>query len=154
MTETDGFEVKGWHVFTGFAAAFGIILAVNLTLAFQAVRTFPGLEVANSYVASQSFDADRAAQLGLGWDVSAELSGHTLALVIVENGEPIAAQVEAATFGRATNVQFDEEPQFVFDGQAMRVQVNGGTGNWNLRIRLRADDGTLFQQRIIVKAVP
>lgn len=64
-------EIKGWHVFTGFAGAFSIIITVNLTLAFQAVRTFPGLEVRNSYVASQTFDADRTAQLGLGWDVSA-----------------------------------------------------------------------------------
>ena len=50
-------EIKGWHVFATFAAAFGIIISVNLTLAFKAVATFPGLEVRNSYIASQSFDA-------------------------------------------------------------------------------------------------
>jgi nitrogen fixation protein FixH len=146
-------EIKGWHVFAGFAGAFSIIIAVNLTLAFQAVRTFPGLEVRNSYVASQTFDADRTAQLGLGWDVSATLVDHTLSLVILENDLPIAATVEQATFGRATNVRFDEVPQFVFDGQAMRAQVNGGPGNWNLRLRLRSENGTLFQQRIVVRAM-
>ena len=144
-------EIKGWHVFAGFAAAFGVIIAVNLTLAFQAVKTFPGLEVKNSYVASQSFDVDRAAQLALGWDVSATLEDHTLSLFILENGKPIDVEVESATFGRATNVQFDETPDFIFDGRAMRAQVNAGTGNWNLRLRLRAKDGTLFQQRIIVR---
>ena len=56
-------EIKGWHVFTGFALAFGVIIAVNLTLAFQAVRTFPGLEVKNSYVASQSFEQERRDQV-------------------------------------------------------------------------------------------
>lgn len=144
-------EIKGWHVFTIFAGAFGIIIAVNLTLAYQAVRTFPGLEVRNSYVASQSFDADRAAQLALGWDVSAELDGQTLVLMVLENGAPIAPRIENATFGCATNVQFDEEPQFTFDGQALRAPVTGGSGNWNLRVRMRAADGTLFQQRIIVR---
>lgn len=144
-------EIKGWHVFAIFAGAFSIIVAVNLTLAYQAVRTFPGLEVRNSYVASQSFDKDRAAQLALGWVVTAELSGQTLSLFIAENGVPMAPQVEDATFGRATNVQFDEAPDFVFDGQAMRAQVIGGAGNWNLRVRLRSADGTLFQQRIIVR---
>ena len=54
-------QIKGWHVLTGFGVAFGVIIAVNLTLAYQAVATFPGLEVKNSYVASQSFDVDREA---------------------------------------------------------------------------------------------
>lgn len=144
-------EVKGWHVFAGFAGAFGIVVAVNLTLAFKAVSTFPGLEVANSYVASQTFDKDREQQLALGWDVSAHLEGQELSLVIIENGEPIAPTVEQAIFGRATNVRFDEEPAFSFDGIAMRATVTGGEGNWNLRLRLRSANGTLFQQRIIVK---
>ena len=144
-------DIKGWHVFAWFAGAFSIIISVNLTLAYQAVRTFPGLEVHNSYVASQSFDQDRAAQLALGWTVTAELSDQTLSLFINENSVPIAPNVEEATFGRATNVQFDEVPDFTFDGQAMRAQVIGGAGNWNLRVRLRSADGTLFQQRIIVR---
>ena len=144
-------EIRGWHVFVLFAVAFGIIVTVNLTLAYQAVRTFPGLEVRNSYVASQSFDADRAAQLALKWEVSAKLEGQTLVLKVLEDGDPIAPTIESATFGRATNVQFDEEPQFAFDGNALRAPVNGGAGNWNLRVRMRAADGTLFQQRIVVK---
>lgn len=45
-------ELTGRHVLLMFVAGFGIIIAVNLTLAFSAVRTFPGLEVKNSYVAS------------------------------------------------------------------------------------------------------
>ena len=147
-------EIKGWHVLMWFCMAFGVIITVNLTLAFQAVRTFPGLEVANSYVASQSFDVDRTAQIALKWDVSATLSDHTLSLVIIEDGTPIAPVVEQATFGRATNVQFDETPDFTFDEKALHAQVVAGAGNWNLRLKLRALDGTLFQQRVIVRVVP
>lgn len=147
-------EVKGWHVFAGFAGAFGIIIAVNLTLAYKAVATFPGLEVSNSYVASQSFDDDRTAQLALGWDVSAQLQGHELSLVILEDGAAIAPAIETATFGRATNVAYDETPAFEFDGTALRAPVVGGDGNWNLRLRAIAEDGTVFQQRIIVQVMP
>ena len=43
-------EIKGWHVLAAFVLAFSVIIGVNLTLAFNAVRTFPGLEVKNSYV--------------------------------------------------------------------------------------------------------
>ena len=105
-------EIKGWHVATIFVLAFGTIIAVNLTLAFNAVRTCPGLEVKTSYVASQSFDRDRAAQNALGWDVSATLDGTTLALSILEDGHPIAPKIEAATFGRATSVAQDQTPEF------------------------------------------
>ncbi|HEU0223277.1 MAG TPA: FixH family protein, partial [Paracoccaceae bacterium] len=42
--------------------AFGIVIAVNLVLVFAATRTFPGLVVPNSYVASQDFDRSRVAQ--------------------------------------------------------------------------------------------
>ena len=143
-------EVKGWHVFAGFSMAFGIIIAVNLTLAFKAVATFPGLEVGNSYVASQSFDADRAAQTALGWEVSARLDDHILSLIIREDGQPIAPVIESATFGRATHVAVDETPDFTFDGTAYKARVVAGRGNWNLRLKARAEDGTLFQQRIIV----
>ncbi|SMY08294.1 FixH family protein [Flavimaricola marinus] len=151
-------EIKGWHVFAVFALAFGVIITVNLTLAVNAVRTFPGLEVDNSYVASQSFDEDRAAQVALGWDVSASLDGGTLSLVILQDGQPIAPVIEEAVFGRATSVAQDETPEFTFNGEALQATVlragdvasTGSHGNWNLRIKARADDGTLFQQRIIV----
>jgi nitrogen fixation protein FixH len=146
-------EIKGWYVFAGFAAAFAVIIGVNLTLAFKAVTTFPGLEVRNSYVASQSFDTDRAAQLALGWDVSATLDGDMLSLTILQNGQPIAPAIEEATLGRATNVAFDQTPNFAFDGSTLRAQVAAGTGNWNLRLKARAEDGTLFQQRIIVEVI-
>ncbi len=143
-------EIKGWHVAAGFVAAFGVIIAVNLTLAVNAVQTFPGLEVKNSYVASQSFDEDRNAQTALGWDVSAKLEGSNLVLTIVQDGQPIAPDIESATFGRATNVSQDQTPVFFFDGAAYRAPVDVGPGNWNLRIKARSEDGTLFQQRIIV----
>lgn len=137
-------------MFGGFVAAFGVIIAVNLTLAFQAVRTFPGLEVKNSYVASQSFDADRDAQEALGWVVSADVDHDLLKLMILQDGTGIAPQVEEATFGRATSVVADQTPDFTFDGNALVAPVNAGPGNWNLRVKLRAANGVLFQQRIVV----
>ena len=146
-------EIKGIHVLGMFVFGFGIIIAVNLTLAFNAVKTFPGLEVKNSYIASQSFDADRAAQTALGWDVSAWLDGDVLKLRILENGTPIAPRIERAVFGRATSVVADQVPEFTFDGTTLNAVVKAGQGNWNLRIAARSADGTRFQQRIVVRPV-
>lgn len=143
-------ELKGWHVASGFVVAFGIIITVNLTLAFNAVQTFPGLEAKNSYVASQSFDVNRDAQLALEWDVAAELDGDQLQLTILEKGTPIAPEIEEAIFGRATFVGHDQTPDFVFRDGALMAQVDAGPGNWNLRLKARSAHGTLFQQRIIV----
>ncbi|MEM9581411.1 MAG: FixH family protein [Pseudomonadota bacterium] len=147
-------EITGWHVLAGFGLAFSVIIGVNVTLAVNAVKTFPGLEVKNSYVASQAFDSDKAAQLALGWDVSATLQGDELSLVVLEDGRSVAPQIISAVFGRATNVAQDQTPDFAFDGNRLRARVQGGAGNWNLRLKMRAEDGTLFQQRVIVKTLP
>jgi len=144
-------EIKGWHVLAGFGMAFGVIIAVNLTLAVNAVRTFPGLEVKNSYVASQSFDADRAAQEALGWEVHAVLTGDRLELRVAEGGLPLAPVIEEAIFGRATSVAADQTPAFEWTGTGYAADVSAGPGNWNLRLKMRAEHGTLFQQRVIVE---
>lgn len=146
-------EINGWHVLAGFVVMFGIIIAVNLTLAVNAVRTFPGLEVKNSYVASQAFQEDRAAQEALGWEVSATVTENLLELTILENGQPIAPEITKAVFGRATTVAADQTPEFVFEGGRLVALVEGGPGNWNLRLTALAEDGTEFRQRVVVKAV-
>ncbi len=146
-------ELKGWHVFSGFAMAFGVIIAVNLTLAYQAVHTFPGLEVASSYIASQTFDKDRDAQVGLHWDVSADVVDNVLELVVLHDGQPIAPVIEEAIFGRATSVAADQTPDFRFNGKAFVAPIKAGLGNWNLRVQMRAEDGTVFKQRIVVHII-
>ena len=143
--------ITGWHVFGIFVSGFAVIIGVNLTLAFNAVSTFPGLEVKNSYVASQSFDRERAAQEALGWRVAARLKHGNLVLEFKKNGQPVKPVIETAIFGRSTSVSSDQIPDFRFDGQAFVAPVEARSGNWNLRIVVRAANGALFKQRIIVE---
>jgi nitrogen fixation protein FixH len=151
MNKTKGTPLTGRKVALMMCSAFAVIIGVNLTLAYKAVATFPGLEVKNSYVASQHFDADRAAQRALGWKVSARIEGEDLRLVILERGEAIAPTIVSATFGRATHVADDQSPTFRFDSSGYVAPVIAGSGNWNLRLVAQADDGSLFRQRIIVE---
>ncbi|MEX0285119.1 MAG: FixH family protein [Paracoccaceae bacterium] len=146
-------EINGWHVLGAFVVGFGIIIGVNLTLAFKAVQTFPGLEVKNSYVASQQFQQNRSDQVALGWDVAATVSGDELRLEILQDGRAIAPQIEKAVFGRATHDNADQTPVFEFDGTALVAPVEAGPGNWNLRLTALADNGTVFQQRVIVEVI-
>lgn len=144
-------QLTGRHVFAIFAFAFGTIISVNALLAFNAVRTFPGVEVKNSYVASQAFDAARAAQTALGWEVSATLSESQLIVRFDRDGQTLVPQIVSATFGRATSVAMDQRPEFTFDSGVFTAPVTAGPGNWNLRIVAMAADGTRFQQRIVVE---
>jgi nitrogen fixation protein FixH len=142
-------ELTGRHVLMIFVSAFAVIIGVNLAMAFNAVSTFPGLEVKNSYIASQSFDARREAQEALGWQVVTRYDGQELVLAITgeEGGAVMAGSLEA-TLGRATHRQDDMTPAFVFDGAVYRAPADLAPGNWNLRLSAVAEDGTAFARRL------
>lgn len=150
MVEVQGKPLTGRKVALMFCGAFAIIIGVNLTLAYKAVATFPGLETKNSYIASQHFNADRAAQQALQWDVAANVKDGQLRLSILRDGAPVAPKIVSAVLGRATNVAQDQTPDLRYDGSAFVAPVNLAQGNWNLRLVAEADNGVLFKQRIIV----
>lgn len=144
-------KLTGWHVAAMFAFGFGTIITVNMTLAFNAVRSFPGVEVKNSYVASQGFQDNRRAQEALNWQARAVLQGDTLILRIEQDGQIVAPEIVSAVFGRATSVAADQTPDFRVSNGAFHAPVVAGPGNWNLRLVARSEDGTRFQQRIVVE---
>ena len=147
-------EFTGRHALMVFVGAFGVIIAVNLALAWNAVATFPGLEVKNSYVASQEFDEKRDAQVSLGWQVSARATGGLLVLSITDaNGAPVEVAELDAVLGRATHVKDDVKPSFEFDGRAYVAPAELAPGNWNIRMTAKAKDGTLFQQRVVLNVI-
>lgn len=147
-------QLTGKHVLLGFVAAFSVIIAVNLTLAFNAVKTFPGLEVKNSYVASQQFNERKAAQEALGWDVAGRHEAGLLTLSIRDAmGQPVEVADLSAILGRATQVSDDVTPAFRFDGTAYVAALDLADGNWNIRMKAVAKDGTEFVQRVIVTVV-
>ena len=141
--------ITGWHVLAMFVGCFSVIIAVNLTLAFQAVNTFPGLVTKNSYVASQSFDADRTAQDALGWQLDTQVVDDILTLAITDaKGTPVHPKVIKATLGRATHVSEDMTPDLQWNGRALTASAPVQAGYWTLWLELEATDGTAFRRRI------
>lgn len=141
--------ITGPKAFAIFSSFFVVIIAVNIVLAVQAVRTFPGLEVKNSYVASQTFDVERRAQEALGWTAGARIEAGELVLTLAgPDGRPVADAEVAAVLGRATVRDADQSPEFTFNGVDWRAPVNVGPGQWHLALDLRAADGTAFRQRL------
>ncbi|OYU38437.1 MAG: nitrogen fixation protein FixH [Pseudorhodobacter sp. PARRP1] len=144
-------EIKGWHVLAFTVAAFGVIIAVNLVMAYKAISTFPGLEVENSYVASQTFDADRKAQEALGWKVAPQYDAAKGELVLAFTdtaGKPVVVQGLQVLLGRVTEAREDTTPQFVYEGGVYVAKAALHTGKWMLHVTARSGDGVLFQQRL------
>ncbi|HVG47030.1 MAG TPA: FixH family protein [Rubellimicrobium sp.] len=149
MTSLFRGPITGPKAFAIFSWFFVVIIAVNVVMAYQAVHTFPGLEVENSYVASQTFDAERKAQEALGWTARATIEGGELTLRVTgPNGAPVQGATMQAILGRATVETEDQVLAFAFDGEAWRAPVTVERGHWELRIDAVAADGTAFRQRL------
>jgi nitrogen fixation protein FixH len=146
-----GKPITGRHVLFGTMAAFGVIIAVNVYMAVQAVETFPGLEVRNGYVASQSFEAERQAQEALGWSTALAYENGELRLSITgRDGLPAWPAVIEATLARPTTTRDDREVQFIARGSELVAPMEIAPGNWNLWLRAVAEDGTPFRQRLVL----
>lgn len=144
--------LTGRKVFAITATAFGVIIAVNLFMARQAIATFSGLEVRNSYIASQTFNEDRASQVALGWTVTADVEAGILALAFTDaDGNPVDVTDLQATFGRATHVRDDQTPEFAYYNGVFTAPVQAAPGNWNIRLVAHAPDGTAFRQRVVLR---
>lgn len=142
-------ELTGKHVLAITVSAFTVIIAVNLLLAYKAVSTFPGLEVDNSYVASQSFDADRAAQQALGWTLTPSYGANEVRLAFTDaQGQSVTLGALTVLIGRPTEKQQDVTPEFVRKDGAYVATAALNEGKWMMHVEARALDGTLFRQRI------
>lgn len=144
-------EFTGRHAAMVFIGAFTVIIGVNIGMAVSAIKTFPGLEAKNSYVASQQFNERRSAQEALGWSVWADAhDGQVFLSITDENDQPVEVAALKATLGRATHVRDDTTPDFKFDGTSYAAPADLAGGNWNIRMVARAADGTEFTQRVIL----
>ncbi len=88
--------LTGKHMALIFVAFFGVVIAVNVTMARLAISTFGGVVVENSYVASQQFNGwlkEASAEKSLGWKgiVTRDDAGRATLALADHAGEPIAS---------------------------------------------------------------
>lgn len=147
--------VTGWHVLAIFIGFFGVIIAVNVGLAWQAIATFPGAEVENGYVASQTFDVEMAAQKALGWRLVPLYDAGTdrLTLAFTKADRPVTVAGLTVLVGRPTEAVDDMTPVFVQAQGVYGTTLHLAKGKWMMAIEAHAADGTLFRQRINLRVV-
>lgn len=141
--------LNGRRVLTIFVGLFTVIIGANVVMAVQAITTFPGVEVANSYVASQRFDADRAAQQALGWQAAPVYQDGVLSLKITDGqGLPAPVQALRVTVSRPTQKRDDVSPDMRYSGGLWVADLALAPGAWVIHLEADAPDGTTFRQRL------
>ena len=142
-------EFTGRKMLLIMLAFFGVIISVNVYMAYSAVSTFPGLEVENSYVASQEFNARAAAQRALGWSVEFTREGNELVLNLQDrDGKEVLPRSINAVLGRPTYAGDDITLDFRLVGNAYRAEAELAPGPWRLFLDAVAQDGTLYKKRL------
>lgn len=108
-------QFTGRHMSAILVVFFGVVMAVNFTMAHYASSTFGGIVVENSYVASQNFNhwlARDQAQQALGWTAKVA-RGADNALLVSTTGTPANAQIVVIArhpLGRDTDRTFTFTP--------------------------------------------
>ncbi len=142
----------GRHMAAIMVGFFGVIIAVNLTMARFATATFGGIVVENSYVASQEFNGwlkEAERQRALGWDaVTTWRPDNRLAVQLT--GVPAGAAVTAVArhpLGRLPDMALAFEPggggRFLSTGELpegrwlLRLEVTSGGETWRREEELR-----------------
>lgn len=144
----------GLHMALTMILFFGTIIAVNMTMAVLATRTFGGKVIENSYVASQEYNGKLAAaraQDRLRWNIAVALNGNRPQVILSKDGAPLAgAVVQIAAshpLGRVPERGIDTRARG--DGQHLGTQPLPA-GRWRLRITVsRGDDRAVFLRDVI-----
>ncbi|HSM40840.1 MAG TPA: FixH family protein [Afifellaceae bacterium] len=148
-------EFTGRHMLIIMIAFFGVIIGVNLLMATVANRSWTGLVVKNSYVASQNFNRKLEAArrvAALGWVVDFELDAGHAALRLADRSGPITGMDVTLKLWRPTN---ESEDVTVTLGEAAageyRAEIALGFGVWSADLTATAEDGeALHRHRRIV----
>lgn len=157
-TATRERQFTGWHMLASLIAFFGVIVSVNLTLAYFASSTWSGLVVANGYVASQSFGDDLArarAQEARGWQVGMSHAGERVRITFADAArQKITGLSISGILRRPASARYDTSITFSDIGAGVySAPANLSPGVWEVEIEASGEGiGTYHKTfRFVVK---
>lgn len=163
MTKT---RQRGWWYPYIFVAGFGVVLAVNGTLAYFATSTFTGLSTDNAYEKGRLYNQNLAlakAQAEMGWTVDTKVTpthdkDQARADIRItyrdRNGQAVDGLTVRAAMVRPTAKGYDHE----IDLPALGNGQYGGlidlplAGVWDMDVAAVGDGGVAYQhaQRFVI----
>ncbi len=151
-------QFTGRHMLFAMLAFFGVIIAVNLTMAAFATKSWTGLVVKNSYVASQAFNREleqAKLQAARGWTGNISYSNGAVVLSLTDKaGQPVLLDAPVARIGRPAFEQADHRVVMVHQGKGIyHAKDKLQPGIWQVSVRGTSSHGDYrLDSRLIVKA--
>lgn len=135
-------EFTGRHMLAIMFAFFGVIIAVNLTMATFARTSWSGLVVQNTYVASQAFNRkaeEGRAQAALGWTPAFTIKDGVLRFSLTDaEGRPVRLEGGIAELRRPVGDADDAEVALAASGGGLEAKLGVRDGAWIVEIHATA----------------
>ncbi len=152
MSETKSVrQFTGVHMLVITLLFFFTIIGVNGFMAFSAFRSWTGMVVESSYVASQQFNEKLAAsraQAALNWSVDlSHQDGRLIFGLRDDQGRAIKVEDVRIELTRPIGVSEDQTLVLGADGDGFSVGEAIPVGVWNVEIFARIKDRPLFEYR-------
>ncbi|MEM9470430.1 MAG: FixH family protein [Pseudomonadota bacterium] len=151
-------QFTGRHMLLAMLAFFGVIIIVNLTMATVASRSWTGLVVKNSYVASQAFNREleqAKLQAARGWTGDITYRDGAVVLSLTDKaGQPVILDSSVVEIGRPAYEQADHQVVMVYQGSGIyHAKDNLQPGIWQVSVRGTSSQGDYrLDSRLIIKA--
>lgn len=151
-------EFTGWHMLAVLVAFFGVVIGVNIWLAVSSARTWTGLVVPNSYVASQEFNTKlqiAQARTALGWRGGLEYRPGQVVFHLVDGaGTPLELERVTVEINRPVGIKGDVtlDLERQADGSyAAPLELAPGVWNAAIRATLAGEPDYEHRARLIVE---
>ena len=150
-TSVDKPKFTGRHMLCVIVAFFTVIFIANFTMVFFASKSWTGLVVKNSYVASQNFNKDIAAQEKFkrdGWQSNMQVEKGVFSFRLTRAGQGIDGCQVVGDLQRP--VSEHQDYKLVFNSQSpgtYQARRSLESGRWNLLLKAQCPDvaGTYTQ---------
>ena len=149
-------QFTGRHMLAIMLGFFGVIIAVNVTMAVFANTSWTGFVVRNSYVAGQQFNQkveDARKQAALGWTGTLTINDGLVRYALVDSaGAGVPASGGTATLRRPANDREDTTLVLAPFPTGVEARAQLGDGVWIIEIHVDAGQEAPWRdtQRVVL----
>ncbi len=146
-------QFTGWHMMAVMVLFFGTIISVNFVMAWNASRSWSGLVVENTYIASQQFNgkvAETRAFKASGITGRLTAGPGAIRYIVTRNGEP-AKQIDRVVAVFKRPVEEHEDLRIELDRQgegAFLAAEKLKSGQWIADVTAMAGEAVVYRQAI------
>lgn len=143
-------QFTGRHMLLVMLAFFGVIIAVNVSMAVVANTSWTGLVVKNSYVAGLEFNRkaeEGRRQAALGWSSELAIADGVLRYALADaHGRTVFPAGGTATLRRPVSDAEDTTLMLAANGGALEAPLSVGDGAWIVELTVDAGLDTPYRE--------